>query len=132
MKFRRMREVYRLEASASVTKVIENVTPATVIIDPAQKFEGSISNVSPMRGSFNHCPIDTAVGRAVDGGIVGHINCFAVTAGRHALEGMALIPADILGWLINRAHNCHGRYRDQDAQNETFQGLSLVIYVVSL
>ena len=35
MKFRRMREVYWLEASASVTKVIENVTPTTVIIEPA-------------------------------------------------------------------------------------------------
>ena len=35
MKFRRMREVYWLEASASVTRVIENVTPTTVIIEPA-------------------------------------------------------------------------------------------------
>ena len=35
MKLRRMREVYWLEASASVTKVIENVTPTTVIIEPA-------------------------------------------------------------------------------------------------
>ena len=35
MKFRRMREVYWLEASASVIKVIENVTPTTVIIEPA-------------------------------------------------------------------------------------------------
>jgi hypothetical protein len=35
MKFRRMREVYWIEASASVTKVIENVTPTMVIIEPA-------------------------------------------------------------------------------------------------
>ena len=35
MKFRRMREVYWLEASASVTNTIENVTPTTVIIEPA-------------------------------------------------------------------------------------------------
>ncbi len=35
MKFRNMREVYWLEASASVTSVIENVTPTTVIIEPA-------------------------------------------------------------------------------------------------
>ena len=35
MKFRRMREVYWLDASASVIRVIENVTPTTVIIEPA-------------------------------------------------------------------------------------------------
>jgi hypothetical protein len=35
MKFRRMREVYWLEASASTTTVMENVTPTTVIIKPA-------------------------------------------------------------------------------------------------
>src|SRR5664280_181673 len=35
MKFRRMRDVYWLEARASVTRVIENVTPTTVIIEPA-------------------------------------------------------------------------------------------------
>ena len=35
MKFRRMREVYWLEASASTTRVMENVTPTTVIIEPA-------------------------------------------------------------------------------------------------
>jgi hypothetical protein len=35
MKFRRMREVYWLEASARVTRVMENVTPTTVIIEPA-------------------------------------------------------------------------------------------------
>lgn len=35
MKFRRMREVYWLETSASVTNTIENVTPTTVIIEPA-------------------------------------------------------------------------------------------------
>ncbi len=35
MKFRRMREEYWLEASASATNVIENVTPTTDIIEPA-------------------------------------------------------------------------------------------------
>ena len=35
MKFRRTREVYWFDASASTTKVIENVTPTTVIIEPA-------------------------------------------------------------------------------------------------
>ena len=35
VKFRRIREVYWLEAKASVTRVIENVTPTTVIIEPA-------------------------------------------------------------------------------------------------
>jgi hypothetical protein len=35
MKFRRMREVYWLEAIASTTRIIENVTPTTVIIEPA-------------------------------------------------------------------------------------------------
>ncbi|HUS98613.1 MAG TPA: hypothetical protein VMX97_17955, partial [Hyphomicrobiaceae bacterium] len=35
MKFRRMREVYWLEASASTTKIMENVTPTTDIIEPA-------------------------------------------------------------------------------------------------
>jgi hypothetical protein len=35
MKFRRMREVYWLEASVRVTRVMENVTPTTVIIEPA-------------------------------------------------------------------------------------------------
>jgi hypothetical protein len=35
MKFRRMRDVYWLEASANTTKIIENVTPTTVIIEPA-------------------------------------------------------------------------------------------------
>ena len=35
MKFRRMREVYWLEASASATNVMENVTPITDIIEPA-------------------------------------------------------------------------------------------------
>ena len=35
MKFRRMREVYWLEASASASRVMENVMPITVIIEPA-------------------------------------------------------------------------------------------------
>jgi hypothetical protein len=35
MKFRRMREVYWLEAGASTTGVMENVTPTAVIIKPA-------------------------------------------------------------------------------------------------
>ncbi len=35
MKLRRMREVYWPDASASVTRVIENVTPTTLIIEPA-------------------------------------------------------------------------------------------------
>ena len=35
MKFRRMREVYWLEAIASATRVIENVTPTTDIMEPA-------------------------------------------------------------------------------------------------
>src|SRR5665647_143683 len=35
MKFRRMREVYWLEASASTTRIMENVTPTTDIIEPA-------------------------------------------------------------------------------------------------
>jgi hypothetical protein len=35
MKFRRMREVYWLEASAKVTRVIEKVTPTTLIMEPA-------------------------------------------------------------------------------------------------
>src|SRR5689334_20352051 len=35
MKLRRMREVYWLEANASVTRVMEKVTPTTVIIEPA-------------------------------------------------------------------------------------------------
>ena len=35
MKLRRIRDVYWLEASASVTSVMENVIPTTVIIEPA-------------------------------------------------------------------------------------------------
>jgi hypothetical protein len=35
MKFRRMREVYWLEASANATRIMENVTPMTDIIEPA-------------------------------------------------------------------------------------------------
>lgn len=35
MKFRSMRDVYWLEASTSTTKIIENVTPTTFIIEPA-------------------------------------------------------------------------------------------------
>src|SRR5665811_1650188 len=35
MKFLRIREVYWLEASVRATRVIENVTPTTVIIEPA-------------------------------------------------------------------------------------------------
>ncbi len=35
MKFLRIREVYWLEASTRATRVIENVTPTTVIIEPA-------------------------------------------------------------------------------------------------
>ncbi len=35
MKLRRTREVYWLDASANVTKVIENVVPTTVIIEAA-------------------------------------------------------------------------------------------------
>ena len=35
MKLRRMREVYWLDASASATRVMENVMPITVIIEPA-------------------------------------------------------------------------------------------------
>jgi hypothetical protein len=35
VKFRRMRDVYWLEAIANTTKIIENVTPTTVIIEPA-------------------------------------------------------------------------------------------------
>ena len=36
MKFRRMREVYWLEAKASATKVIENVIPMRDIMEPAR------------------------------------------------------------------------------------------------
>lgn len=35
MKLRRMRDVYWLAANASATNVIENVTPMTVIVEPA-------------------------------------------------------------------------------------------------
>ncbi len=35
MKFRRMRDVYWLDARVSTTKIMENVTPTTVIIEPA-------------------------------------------------------------------------------------------------
>ena len=42
MKFRRMREVYWLEAITSATRVIENVTPTTVIIEKAQAIVDNI------------------------------------------------------------------------------------------
>ena len=61
MKFRRIREVYWLEAKASVTRVMENVTPTTVIIEPAivDNIPRAPSALTPNRRGqrASHCPL---------------------------------------------------------------------------
>ena len=70
MKFRRMREVYWPEASESVTRVIENVTPATVIIEPAivdnipRAPSALAPNRSGQRASHRSLPLEPASTKA--------------------------------------------------------------------
>ena len=54
MKLRRMREVYWLDASASATKVMENVMPITVIIEPASVDNSSRAPSDPTPNRPGH------------------------------------------------------------------------------
>ena len=55
MKFRKMREVYWLEAIASTIKTIENVTPTTVIMEPAIVDIIPRAPAAPTPNSCGHC-----------------------------------------------------------------------------